>query len=157
MSLGFNHNRKYRSSTLPGSVNMLLVRERPALRRKSPLAAPTTVVTPVSTTLVAPAAPRAVVAPPTAARPSARTPDETHTVYATAAAPLVSAVDGSVAAQQGERVLLVYPMASNVEDGRITMNLKSVHPATAQLSYTPVTVYDPNTETRYATDFSLTP
>ncbi len=88
---------------------------------------------------------------------SHQTIDEMHTVYATVAVPLVNEADGTVVASAGDRVVLVYPMSSDAEDGRITMNLKSVNPNTAKLSYTAVTVYDPNTEIRYVTKFSLIP
>lgn len=154
MSLGFNHNRKHRSSTLPGTVNPQLIRERrpPAttaaavVRRKSPPTPPTPVPTKTSQP-----------PPPPPPAPVSSRDDEIHTVYATVAVALLSESDGSVVASVGDRVVLVYPMASDAEDGRITMKLKSVHPNTGQLSYNTVTVYDPNTETRYATKFSLIP
>lgn len=150
MSLGFNHNRKQRSSTLPGTVNPQFIRDRrapstsiatAATRRKSPPTPPIPLIAPTKTE--APAAPPAN--------------DEIHVVYATVAAPLCDEKDGQVVAEIGSRVVLAYPMFSDAEDGRITMKLKRINSNTAQLSYSVVTVYDPNTETRHVTDFSLIP
>ena len=155
MSLGFNHNRKYTSSTLPGAVTPMVIRENrsrtsmvtAAMRKKSP---PTPA--PTKRTVLPPVAPH--VQPHMSHQ---TTIDEMHTVYATVAVPLVNEADGTVVASTGDRVVLVYPMSSDADDGRITMNLKSVNPNTARLSYTVVTVYDPNTEIRYVTKFSLIP
>lgn len=179
MSLGFNYNRKHRSNTLPGSVNPMVVRDRrpPAVatvgtRRKSPVSAAASILVVGPNPVVS-----AIVSRPTATTVSssnlsslppppppptssdsvvAVVTEEMHSVFATVAAPLTDE-SGTVVAHEGSRVVLVYPMTADADDGRITMKMKSVNPNTAQLSYTTVTVYDPNTETRYATDFSLTP
>lgn len=82
--------------------------------------------------------------------------DEMHTVFATARLPLVDQT-GTRVATSGERVVLVYPMSADTDDGLVRMKLKTVHAVTGQLSYTLVTVYDPNTDTRYVDDFSLLP
>lgn len=61
----------------------------------------------------------------------------------------------SVVARTGERVMLVYPMRSDSNTGRVTMRAKTVDAVTGQLSYTWVLVYDPESGTRAVTDFAL--
>lgn len=187
MSLGFNQNRKHRVSTLPGAVNATAVRETrrstttaaasvlfptvpssAAPRRRSPPAAILGSKRPTATTLpalapevVAPAPAPPAVAPPTPVRletPPRSASEEMHAVYASVTEEgLVAVEGGDVVASHGERVVLVYPMRSEGDDGVVTMRRKSVHPVTGQLSYDWVRVYDPNSETRYVTDFSLLP
>ena len=155
MSLGFNHNRKYRSNTLPGTVNPTFIRERRAAPSSAVVAAVTRRKSPPTLSTPSLAAPSK---PKKEETPLPPPPDDTiHTVFATVAVPLRNAQGGAIVADVGSRVVLVYPMASDPNDGHITMNLKSVNPNTAQLSYTTVTVYDPNTETRHVTNFSLIP
>ena len=183
MSLGFNHNRKHRSSTLPGAVNPILIRERRStttapvpFHRKSPpasqLSAPVTSVStprggkiamePSLRRKVSPASTQTHVASvdpaptPLTQEPTPVLMEDMHTVYGTVSTPLFDE-NGNQVAEKGRRAVLVYPMSSDADDGRITMRMKNVDPNTAQLSYTTVTVYDPNTDTRYVTDFSLTP
>ena len=60
-----------------------------------------------------------------------------------------------VVARQGERVMLVYPMRSDPNTGRVTMRAKTVDAVTGQLSYAWVLVYDPEAGSRAVTDFSL--
>ena len=86
--------------------------------------------------------------------------DSIHIVYATVGSTgALRQSDGTVmaSADAGTRVVLVYPMMADTDDGIVTMRMKSVNPVTGQLTYTWVRVYDPNTETRYVTDFSLVP
>ena len=84
--------------------------------------------------------------------------DEAHVVYATVTKDgLMNSNGEATDVKPGERVVLVYPMTSDGDDGIVAMKMKSIHGVTGQLSYTWVRVYDPNTETRYVTDFSLMP
>ena len=144
MSLGFNQNRKPRVRPLPGTIHGVVrvprsqdVTLAPPVRKRSP---PVTV----------PRAPAPVEAPPPPVQ------DDVHTVYATASCDVVD-VDGTRVANAGERLVLVYPMAADANDGMVTMRQKTVHPVTGQLEYRWIRVYDPNTETRFVTNFSLLP
>jgi len=188
MSLGFNQNRKHRTSTLPGTVNATAVRETrrstttaaasvlfpttqssTVPRRRSPAMAilgskrPTTTLPTLAPQAVPPAPPPTLAppAPPTPVRverPPETVSEEVHVVYASVTERgLVAVEGGDVVASRGERVVLVYPMRSEGDDGVVSMRRKSVHPVTGQLSYDWVRVYDPNSETRYVTDFSLLP
>ena len=51
--------------------------------------------------------------------------------------------------------MLVYPMETHPDTGVVSMKKKSVHPITGQLAFEWIEVYDPNTDTRFAGDFSL--
>ena len=82
--------------------------------------------------------------------------DDVHVVYASVTDAGLMTSDGETL-ESAPRIVLVYPMASEGDDGVVTMRMKRVHPVTGQLSYTWIRVYDPNTETRYVTDFSLLP
>lgn len=185
MSLGFNQNRKHRMSTLPGAVNATTVRESPRRATTTAAAAvlytsPTPAVASTGSRRRSPPAPTLgskrpptvskVFAPPpeeatTASHnevqketPAETVVDDAHLVYASvAAAGLPSAEGDETVASVGERVVLVYPMRSEEDDGVVTMRKKCVHGVTGQLSYRWVRVYDPNTETRYVTNFSLLP
>lgn len=152
MSLGYNVNRKHRVSTLPGSVSNVVMPHAPRrraveVRRTSPDAT------------VAPSRPVAVSEP--VARPTPPPPHtvdaQEHWVYATATEALRDAEGGVVLADAGDRVFMVYPMACDRDDGVVTMRLKHAHPVTGQLQHTWVAAYDPNTETRFLTSFSLVP
>lgn len=199
MSLGFNQNRKHRTSTLPGTVNAATVRESPrrstaaasvmfasapavastVSRRRSPPSQNIGVVLgskrpPTSSSMSA----KEIVHTPPHVEDEKKTPsttsveksvssvetqgsmsyDESHMVYATVTEDgLMSSNGEATGVKPGERVVLVYPMTSDGDDGIVTMRMKSIHNVTGQLSYTWVRVYDPNTETRYVTDFSLLP
>lgn len=200
MSLGFNQNRKHRTSTLPGSVNSMTVRESPRRSATTPAASvlfsssppvATTVSRRRSPTLgvvlgskrppalkesIAPSSlptssgttenkknastttdPQPLSSPlPPAPQPPPQS-DDVHVVYATVTENGLMTPDGDIVVHSSQRVVLVYPMASEGDDGIVTMRMKRVHPVTGQLSYVWVRVYDPNTETRYVTDFALVP
>lgn len=148
MSLGFNHNRKPRQSTLPGVINPLVLPNRPratttpnVVRRRSP---------PATMPKVQQQLPLPIPAPAPV--------EEMHHVFASVAIDLVDATDPTtIVARQGERIVLVYPMSTDSEDGRVKMKMKRVDTNNAQLSYATVTVYDPNSEIRYVNNFSLFP
>lgn len=55
------------------------------------------------------------------------------------------------------RVMLVYPMVSDTDTGLVSMKMKTVDECTGQLAWRWVTVYDPNSDTRYVTQFSMIP
>jgi len=148
MSLGFNQNRKHRTSTLPGTVNATAVRET----RRSTTTAAASVLFPTTQSSTVPRrrSPAMAILETVS--------EEVHVVYASVTERgLVAVEGGDVVASRGERVVLVYPMRSEGDDGVVSMRRKSVHPVTGQLSYDWVRVYDPNSETRYVTDFSLLP
>lgn len=199
MSLGFNQNRKHRTSTLPGTVNAATVRESP--RRSATTAAASVMFASapaVASTVTRRRSPSSqnigVVLgskrPPSSSSTSAKEIvhashveeekktsstsvdhsvssvatqgtmpyDEAHVVYATVTQDgLMNSNGAATGVEPGQRVVLVYPMTSDGDDGIVTMKMKSIHKVTGQLSYTWVRVYDPNTETRYVTDFSLLP
>ena len=145
MSLGFNPNRKHRSSTLPGAIAAMgvLPRTRPAaVRRTSPVK------------LVVPAPVPVPVPVPVAAPPPLET---SHWVYATAVVPLIDRLTSEALCEAGARVLLVYPMESDAETGRVRMRLKHAHPRTGQLAQAWVDVYDPDADVRTVTDFAMVP
>ena len=66
--------------------------------------------------------------------------------------------DATLVARRGERVMLVYPMTSDL-DGRVFMHAKTVDRRTAQLRYSRVCVYSfvHDEEERYFDEFSLFP
>jgi hypothetical protein len=161
-SLGFNPNRKYHASTLPGAITTMPARRprggvarvaRPPPSRVERGATPAVPVAPppARTAPAAPTAPAPSAAPPAAPAPAATE----HWTYATALAPLRSAEDDDIVAVKGARVVLVHPMRSDPDTGMVTMMLKRVHAVTGQLSYHWVRVYDPNTDTHFAGDFAL--
>lgn len=174
MSLGFNVNRKIRTTNLPGAVGASV----PMSRASSvPLPSRT-----VSTSLPSSVAARRVAAlaerlqakrrlsptsddaprkpPPSSSSPSPPPPpplrsSEEHWVFGTASSPLLDRDTSEEVASEGERVLLVYPMESDERTGRVHMRLKRAHPVTGQLSYAWVGVYDPDTDVRSVRDFAV--
>ena len=149
MSLGFNTNRKRTASSLPGSVGATTFAVR-QLRRSS---RPTQLPTPL---LVRPVDPRpAAVILNTAVPENENVAQEHHSVFGTASVDLVSRDgDRTTVVSAGSRAMFVYPMTAN-SDECVSMRVKSVNPITGQLSYDWVCVYDPSTDERYVTDFSL--
>ena len=55
------------------------------------------------------------------------------------------------------RVMLLYPMVADPDSGIVSMKVKQVDAATGQLKMRWVDVYDPNTDTRYVSQFSMVP
>lgn len=55
------------------------------------------------------------------------------------------------------RVMLLYPMIADPDTGIVSMKLKRVDASTGQLEMRWVDVYDPNTDTRYVSQFSMVP
>ena len=55
------------------------------------------------------------------------------------------------------RVLLVYPMVADPDTGIVSMKVKHVDAHTGQLEMRWVDVYDPNTDTRFVSQFSMVP
>lgn len=82
---------------------------------------------------------------------------ESQWVYATAAVDLRDAHDdGEAVAVKGDRLLLVYPMASDEATGRVTMRVKRCDAVTGQLTLSTVVVFDPDEDPQHrVTDFSL--
>ncbi|MAR05572.1 MAG: hypothetical protein CL862_00490, partial [Cyanobium sp. NAT70] len=97
------------------------------------------------------------VAPAPDALSSAAAAETSHFVYATAMDD-VEDDDATLVARRGERVMLVYPMTSDL-DGRVFMHAKTVDRRTAQLRYSRVCVYSfvHDEEERYFDEFSLFP
>lgn len=156
MSLGLNLHRNPRMTNLPGSVGGAIITTPAPFRRRSPnkvqaerllRAAPTsTIAAPVP-----PAQPRASV--PAVAGPK----DEAqHWMYATCVDALCDRNTGSIVANAGERVLLVYPMTETA-DGVVHMRAKCVHAVTGQLRYADVDVFNKTTDEAYVEQFSLVP
>lgn len=146
MSLGFNRNRKTRQTSLPGEINSV-----PPTRRVVPR---TILLTRIADSSAAPVTQNN--------RSEYRTRQERDGDPVTRNAPVDEATDETRCEAQwvyatdrlGERIMVVYPMKSG-EDGVVRMRAKRVHRHTGQLSYEWIDAYDPNTETRYLTDFSL--
>ena len=79
-------------------------------------------------------------------------------MYASANTDLHSATTaGEVVCQKNDRVVLVYPMVADPDTGIIFMKVKQVDAHTSQLTWHWVNVYDPNSDTRYVSQFSLLP
>lgn len=142
MSLGFNPNRKHRTQAFPGAVNSVVVRPtRARAVRKDD--GPT--VSDVAILMRRRSPPRDP-APPPPPPPRPLTPPP----------PLPSAEEQwTYASVAGKRVMLVYPQETHPDTGVVSMRMKTVHPVTGQLAFEWTAVYDPNTDTRSATDFSL--
>ena len=91
--------------------------------------------------------------------------DEMQWVYATARAPLVDTETGERVAEEGSRILLVYPMQSDADTGRVTMRLKRIDAATGGISLHPIVIYSGDDEmdtrdgsvTRAVDSFSFVP
>jgi hypothetical protein len=159
-SLGFNTMRQPFMTNLPGAVGASIVAATPVRRSRSrslstaPLAPGRAVGASSARIVLTPP-----VAPPAAARkaapapfaappaPSERELEEVHIsaqwVFGTATCDVHDVDTDEVVATANERVLLVYPMATDAQSGRVRMRLKRVHPVTAQLSHHWVIVYDP--------------
>ena len=170
MSLGFNQLRRPYYTNLPGAVGASVVRRSPTrrtpptprppemapLRKEPPMPVvqkPPMPVVQKPPTPVVQKPPMPVVVPDQLAALF----EETQCVYATAQVALTDE-EGAVAASEGERLVLVYPMRTDAGTGRVRMRLKTVHPTTGALKHTWVGVYDPDADTPHlVTDFSLLP
>lgn len=171
MSLGFNQNRKHRTSTLPGAVNAVTPTRRTATTPAvSVLFSHPTTVASTSSRRRSPPSTKPVVSSPEPVRPPPSTEErvveppppppseEAHVMYATVGPDgLVDLDTGEGVASAAERVVVVYPMKADGEDGVVSMRVKQVHPVTGQLRYSWVAAYDPNSETRHLKNFSLLP
>lgn len=175
MSLGFHNTRRIKMTNLPGSVgNSLMVRRNlsPAAasldaRRGSDSLRPTTSMSSFPSIRDASRRtaetpwegkkdlPRIAAPPPVSilrtALPSSSPlplPEEGHWVYATCTTSLVDEDDGGAVAEEGDTVVLVYPMREDSETGRVTMRAKTVDAVTGQLRYRRVVVYESGGEER---------
>lgn len=164
MSLGFNPNRRVRMTNLPGAVGGSILPMSTMRRRvPSPAAPPPTPRT--TTVVVTPAVRRVHIRADDNAeevRPvdkdiAKQLYEEMQWAYADVAVPLLDADTDAVVEDSGERVLVVYPMQTHPDTGRVRMRMKSVNDVTGQVSMRWVIVYDPETETRYLTRFSCMP
>jgi hypothetical protein len=94
-------------------------------------------------------------APPPPVPPAA---EETHWVYATVGKDHLRATDDAdVVCVKDSRVMLLYPMVADPDTGIVSMKVKTVDATTGQLEMRWVDVYDPNTDTRYVSQFSMVP
>lgn len=166
-SLGFNPNRRHRSSNLPGSINTMIVRPRVPGQRRTQAPKEVAVVFPRRTS--PPATSRDDVpsmdseSTPTTMSltpplPPAATED-THWVYASVGKDHLRASDDTdvIVCVKDTRVMLLYPMVADPDTGIVSMKVKTVDATTGQLQMRWVDVYDPNTDTRYVTQFSMVP
>lgn len=99
------------------------------------------------------------VMPPTPSPPLPPVMEETHWVYASVGKDHLRASDDTddVVCVKDSRVMLLYPMVADPDTGIVSMKVKRVDATTGQLQMRWVDVYDPNTDTRYVTQFSMVP
>jgi len=85
--------------------------------------------------------------------------EETHWVYASVGKTHLraSADPDHIVYVKDSRVLLLYPMVADPDTGIVSMKVKKVDDSTGQLEMRWVDVYDPNTDTRYVSQFSMVP
>ena len=154
-SLGFNPNRRHPSTNLPGSINAVYVGPRVQRQRRVQPSKEVAVVVPRRV----PPREEVVVQPPPPPPNASADADAAHWVYATVGPEqLRSASDTTqVVSESNARVLLVYPMAADPDTGVVSMMMKTVDAGTGQLALQWVRIYDPNTDTRYVSQFSLLP
>ena len=62
-----------------------------------------------------------------------------------------------IVCSKDSRVLLLYPMVAEPDTGIVSMKVKTVDASTGQLRMRWVDVYDPNTDTRNVSNFSMVP
>lgn len=167
-SLGFNPNRRHRPSNLPGTINTMVVRPRVPGQRRTHAPKEVAVVFPQRTSppvtsqravpsMVTESTPS--VMPPTPSPPLPPVMEETHWVYASVGKDHLRASDDTddVVCVKDSRVMLLYPMVADPDTGIVSMKVKRVDATTGQLQMRWVDVYDPNTDTRYVTQFSMVP
>ena len=171
MSLGFNPLQPRRvTSTLPGGAGSHARPRVPRFHRQV-FASRATLERAKAKHVVVPA-PRAAkdetprttkaetprTAKGEATRNTADNEEEGHWVYATTKAILLADEGGAEGecAAENNRVVLVYPMRSDPESGRIAMRHKTVHEHTGQFKYTWVVVYDPDASVPHRVSFSMT-
>ena len=159
MSLGFNQFRVPRTN-LPGSVgasvvivDRLPVRRSASSRLTSPRAASARPASARPASASAASASAASARPsslklrdapsPSASAPSASAPldPSCHWGFATVIGALRNS-EGEEVACCGERVCMVYPMETRLDNGNVRMRMKSIHLVTGQLSHEWVDVYD---------------
>lgn len=169
-SLGFNPNRRHRATNLPGSINALVVRPRVPGQRRAQAPKSVSVIIPrrtsptmTSQTQPSSIAPSSVASPPvpntTAPPPTPRAEEEVHWAYATVGPNGLRATSDTdtLVCVKNSRVMLLYPMISDSDTGIVSMKAKTVDATTGQLKCAWVDVYDPNTDTRFVTHFSMVP
>lgn len=149
-------------ANLPGTINAVAPRPRVAARRRAPpppketgpqkrtspreMSNVPSVQTPIE---------KPVLPPPTVIT----APEETHWVYATVGPSHLRATTNpdDILCVKDTRVMLLYPMVSDPDTGIVSMKVKRVDEYTGQLYCDWVNVYDPNSDTRTVSDFSLFP
>ena len=167
-SLGFNPNRRHRSSNLPGAINTMVVRSRIPGQRRTQVPKEVAVVFPrrasppaasreAAPSVVTERTPTTTMPPTTLPPPPAA--GETHWVYASVGTDHLRASDDpdDIVCVKDSRVMLLYPMVADPDTGNVSMKVKKVDATTGQLEMRWVDVYDPNTDTRYVTQFSMVP
>ena len=83
--------------------------------------------------------------------------EQFHFVFATVKGELKELTSNESIAQDGDRVMLVYPMRDDIKTGMVCMRLKEICKITGRLQYKSVCIYDPIADERFVTDFSHTP
>jgi hypothetical protein len=85
--------------------------------------------------------------------------EDTHWVYGTVGKHGLRAIDDydTIVCVKDSRVMLLYPMVADPDTGLVSMKVKGVNESTGQLWWQWVNVYDPNTDTRFVSKFSLVP
>lgn len=157
MSLGFNNNvRQPRVTNLGGAVSGNAIVAPIRRRRSNALRSPQPSLAPPPAPARAQVAARAPVAAQVLGVPKVGH-DQYHWVYATAVGPVVDAHTEDVVADAGARVMLVYPMESDVSTGKVRMQMRSSHATTGQLTERWVVVHDPDSDDRVMVDFSVVP
>ena len=150
MSLGFNPNRRHTSATLPGDVNFVksyVRRARPTVRNNR---------SPVTSTVAS----EETIATNDDVKPvlSIQRHEQEHWIYASVGSMgLKTSETNETIVDPGTRIMLVYPMTSDPTTGMVSMKMKYVDSVTGQLMMKWVRVYDPNSDERFVSDFSLVP
>lgn len=164
-SLGFNPNRRHRSSNLPGALNTMVVRAQTRVPNQRRAQTPKEIAVLVPR-MTSPQMPIHSIP----SLPPVQTPidtpsshplnvEEMHWVYATVGTHhLHDSNDlNDIVCVKDSRVLLVYPMVADPDTGIVSMKVKHVDAHTGQLEMRWVDVYDPNTDTRFVSQFSMVP
>lgn len=151
MSLGFNPNRRHTTTNLPGDINFV----KPYVRRVRPSSVRNN--RPTVTTVAREETITDTDVKPVSI-PSVSIPQQEHWIYASVGpSGLKTSETNETIVDAGTRIMLVYPMVSDPDTDLVSMKMKYVDPVTGQLMMKWVRVYDPNSDERFVSDFSLVP
>ena len=152
MSLGFNTMRKPRMTNLSGSVGGSIIVSIPQRRTKAVRSTSATGSNKTVSVLQRDET--------TDVEKKKIVPDvdeiQHHGVYATVNANLLEVSSSDEIFPDKARVYMVYPMRTETNE-KVSMRVKIVNSVTGQLSYKWVIVFDPSTDERFLSDFSLIP